>query len=207
MKILALSDQVETRIYSPLLKQSFEDVDLVIGCGDLPYEYLEYVVTMLNVPVCYVPGNHDPKYKPDNPNTYAEGCLNIDQKLVTIRGLHIAGLGGSIRYKPDGENQYTQSQAYERLLPLLGPLTLARLRGQRLDLLVTHSPPAGVHDDEDPPHRGLRAINWLITHYHPRYILHGHTMFYKQNLVPNQTVYHGATIINVYPYRVLEIDL
>jgi len=44
----------------------FGDVELVLSCGDLPYYYLEYIVSMLNVPLLYVHGNHDapPEYQP-----------------------------------------------------------------------------------------------------------------------------------------------
>jgi hypothetical protein len=66
MKILALSDKVIPFIYSPLARQRFADVDLVIGCGDLPYYYLEYVLTVLNY-LYYVRGNHDhtQEYSPE----------------------------------------------------------------------------------------------------------------------------------------------
>ena len=38
--------------------------DLVIGCGDLPFDYLEYLVSRLDVPLLYVPGNHDASLVP-----------------------------------------------------------------------------------------------------------------------------------------------
>jgi len=60
VKILAISDQVIDRMYSLLPSGHFKDVELILGCGDMPYSYLEYIVTMLNVPMYYVPGNHDP---------------------------------------------------------------------------------------------------------------------------------------------------
>ena len=47
MKILALSDEVVPWIYSPTLRERCGDVGLIVGCGDLPYYYLEYVVTVL----------------------------------------------------------------------------------------------------------------------------------------------------------------
>ena len=40
MKVLSLSDKVVSFIYGPQVKCRFKDVDLVIGCGDLPYYYL-----------------------------------------------------------------------------------------------------------------------------------------------------------------------
>jgi uncharacterized protein len=51
MKILAISDVELDIIYSPLITRRFKDVDLVIGCGDLPNYYLEYVISMLNRPL------------------------------------------------------------------------------------------------------------------------------------------------------------
>jgi hypothetical protein len=105
MKILSVSDQIEERLYSPLLKQSFQDIDLIVGCGDLPYPYLEFLLCILNVPLLYVPGNHDPQRVENNAKTRVEGGINLDLKTVKIKGLIFAGIGGSIQYRPDGVNQ------------------------------------------------------------------------------------------------------
>jgi hypothetical protein len=75
-----------------------------------------------------------------------------------------------------------------------------------LDILITHSPPAGVHDDSDPTHRGLRAINFLLKWAKPRFMLHGHTMFYRQNLESHITRYESTDVMNVYPFRIFELD-
>ena len=60
MKILAVSDQVVERLYSLVPQGHFTGVEMILGCGDLPYSYLEFIVSMLNVQMLYVPGNHDP---------------------------------------------------------------------------------------------------------------------------------------------------
>ena len=206
MKILAVSDQVETRLYSPLLREAFSDVDLLIGCGDLPYEYLEYLISSLNVPLLYVPGNHDPGYNPNNPRAQVEGGEHIDGRVVVVKGLTIAGLGGSIRYRPGSVNQHTQTGMYFRALRLLPRLTVNRLRaGRGADILVTHSPPKGIHDDVDPAHTGLQAINTLISLFKPRYVLHGHTHNYRGNLLDPRTQAGATLVINVFPYTTLEI--
>jgi Icc-related predicted phosphoesterase len=206
MKILAISDQVEERLYSPTVKIFFNDVDLLIGCGDLPYEYLEYLLCVLNVPLVYVPGNHDPVYAENNPRSRVEGGSNIDLKSMRIKGLLVAGLGGSIRYRPDGVNQYSQNEMYLRSLLLFFPLLWNRIRfGRAADILVTHSPPAGIHDDNDRAHSGLRAINMLMTLFKPRYLLHGHTYFYRRNLVIPSTQVGETTVINIFPYHVIEL--
>lgn len=207
MKILAVSDQVVERMYTLAGQGHFRDVGLVLACGDLPYEYLEYLVSTLNVPLYYVPGNHDPVYDADRELTHVEGGSNLDLHCINICGLLIAGFGGSIRYRPDGVNQYTQAQAYGRALRLLPGLLWNRaLFGRPPDILITHSPPFAVHDEPTQAHRGLKAINWLVRWMPPRYLLHGHTHFYRQNLEPAVTQAGRTTIMNVFPYKVIEIQ-
>ncbi len=206
MKILAVTDEIVERIYSLASSGHFANVELVLSCGDLSYTYLEYLVTVLSVPLCYVPGNHDPIYDPRWDNSRAEGCKNIDGRVVRVRGLSLAGLGGSPRYRPEGVNQYTQFEMTRRVIRLLPSLLWNRLRyGRALDILVTHSPPFGVHDEETRAHRGLHALNWLVGWAKPRYHLHGHVHFHRRNLVPSTTSLGPTQVVNVYPYRLIEI--
>jgi Icc-related predicted phosphoesterase len=206
MKILAVSDQVENRLYSPRLREAFSDVDLLIGCGDLPFDYLEYMISCLDVPLLYVPGNHDPAYNPNQALAHVEGGTNIDRRVIRIKGLAIAGLGGSIRYRPGVANQYTQKEMYLRALPLLPRLGRERIRGRRgVDILVTHSPPKGIHDDADSAHTGLEAINLIMQLFRPRYLLHGHTHNYRGNLLDPRTQAGETMVINVFPYATIEI--
>jgi len=207
MKILALSDQVVERLYTLASSGYLRDVKMIIGCGDLPYSYLEYLVSVLNVHLYYVPGNHDPEYIPIDKTTYAEGGINIDLKVARMKGLMIAGLGGSIRYLPEGYNQYTQMEMYLRMTRLLPQLIWNQLRyGRMLDVLVTHSPPFKIHDDDSQAHKGLRALNHLIRWARPGYHLHGHIHFYHGNLAPSETMCGATHIINVFPYRVIEVS-
>ena len=62
-KILAVTDQVVDSLHSPNVKNRFGDVDLIISCGDLPYGYLDYLVTVLGKPLYFVHGNHDRDYE------------------------------------------------------------------------------------------------------------------------------------------------
>lgn len=214
MKILALSDEVAEGIYAPTLKQKYGMVDLVLGCGDLPFFYLEFIVNALDVPVFYVPGNHDRKeqYLADGRTAYrAEGCTDIDGLTAstpvaasTGQPLLLAGLGGCLRYNDSGQHQYTQQAMFNRAYRLAPRLFLNRLRyGRYLDILVTHAPPHGIHDRPTQAHTGLNAFIWLMNTFKPRYLLHGHTHLYRQD-VPTVTRYASTDVINVYPYRVLE---
>lgn len=206
MKILAISDMVVERLYTTKVAEHFRDVELVLGCGDLPYDYLEFLVTSLNVPLLYVPGNHDPAYAENNPASHAEGCEHMDREVRSVKGLNIAGLGGSIRYRPGSPNQYTQSQMYSRISSFIPKLLWFLPRhGNVLDILIAHSPPRGIHDDNDQAHTGFSAFRDFISTFKPRYFLHGHTMVYKCNIETPITKVGTTTVINVYPYRLLEI--
>jgi Icc-related predicted phosphoesterase len=206
LKILAVSDMVVDHLYSTQVAERFRNIELILGCGDLPYEYLEFLVTSLNKPLLYVPGNHDPAYDRKKEATHAEGGENLDREIRTVKGLNIAGFGGSIRYRPGSPNQYTQSQMYSRISTFVPKLLwYLPLHGNVLDIMIAHSPPRGIHDDDDQAHVGFSAYIDFIRTFKPRYFLHGHTMVYKGNIVSPVTNVGTTSVINVYPYRIIEI--
>lgn len=207
MKILVVSDEVVERLYSLCASGHFHEVELILGCGDLPYPYLENLLTFLNVPLYYVPGNHDPVYNPENPLAHAEGGSNLDLKSAIFKTFLIGGFGGSVLYRPDGTNQYSQTEAYLRAFRMLPRLLLNRLRhGRALDILITHSPPFGIHDEDSEAHQGLKAINWLLSVASPRYHFHGHTHFHRRNLSPSETTLGVTRIINIFPYKLIDVS-
>lgn len=207
MKILAVSDEVVERLYTLCLNGHFNDIDLLLGCGDLPYPYLENLLTLLNKPLFYVPGNHDPVFNPDNKLAHAEGGVNVDLKVVRFKTYLIGGFGGSIRYRPDGTNQHSQTEAYWRAVRMWPRLWLNRSQyGRSLDILITHSPPFGIHDEDSKAHQGLKAINWLLRVAQPRYHFHGHTHFQRRNLSPSNSVQGLTKIVNVFPYQIIDVS-
>ncbi len=207
VKILAVSDEVVERLYSLCTSGHFSEIELILGCGDLPYPYLENLLTFLNIPLFYVPGNHDPTYNRDNSLAYVEGGSNLDLKLIRYKKFLIGGFGGSIRYRPNGTNQYTQAEAYFRAFRLLPQLMLNKISyGRFLDILITHSPPFGIHDEETQSHQGLKAINWLIRITQPRYHFHGHTHFHRRNISPSETTQDLTKIVNIFPYKIIEVS-
>ena len=198
---------VVDRLYSTQVAERFHDIEMILSCGDLPYEYLEFLVTSMNVPLLYVPGNHDPAYDEKIPSARAQGGDYLDGKVKSVKGLNIAGIGGSIRYRPGVPNQYTQSQMYSRMSSFIPRLLWYLPRhGNILDILIAHSPPRGIHDDDDRAHVGFSVFRDFILTFKPRYFLHGHTLVYKGNILPPITMVGTTTVINVYPYRILEID-
>ena len=53
MQFLTVSDEVVPAIYSLNIKERFQSIQAILGCGDLPPYYLEFIVTMLAKP-CFM---------------------------------------------------------------------------------------------------------------------------------------------------------
>lgn len=207
MKILTVSDEVVPQIYHASARERFEDIDLVLGCGDLPPSYLEFIVSSLDVPCFYVPGNHDgqPEHT-DYGKTliHPPGCVNLDGKVRCWNGLVLGGLGGSLWYN-GGPHQYSQRRMFARVYLLLPRLLwYRRLNGYGLDILMTHAPPAGINDGVGP-HAGFAALRWLIERYPPRYLIHGHVHRNYRMGSGFETQVGATTVINTSGYRILEI--
>jgi hypothetical protein len=211
-RILAVADEVDEAFYGDRLTRIRPDV--VIGCGDLPFDYLEYLVSRLDVPLLYVPGNHDPSLKPPDttwtplrftgaPAPGPLGCIDIDGRVSEVHGFRIAGLGGSLRYR-EGPNQYTQGQMSRRALRLEVALRLKLARrGRKLDVLVTHAPPFGAAEAQDAAHVGFVAFHRLIRTFRPALALHGHVHPYGHAVTERQI---GPTrVVNVIASRLVEI--
>lgn len=197
MRILAIADIEEKALWDYFRKDRVGDVQLIISCGDLKVEYLDFLVSMLNVPLLYVPGNHDTALAIDPPGF----GICIDDSLYDCNGLRILGLGGSMRYKL-GPLMYTEKEMSARIRKLGGRLSL--LNG--CDLLVTHAPAAGYGDMEDQAHLGFECFNDLMERYHPKYMLHGHVhTSYGHNRQTDFEHPSGTKIMNVCGYRILDI--
>jgi Icc-related predicted phosphoesterase len=211
MKILSVSDKVEQLLYSPALKRLYGDVDLVLGCGDLPFYYLEFIVTMLGGPLFYVIGNHAnavrKRYAAEEEWQYPGGCTNLDERVVRYKNLIVAGLEGSMRYNNNPYFQYTEREMTAKVWRLVPALLFNRLRyGRYLDVLITHAPPYQIHDHEDPCHTGFRVFRTFMKRFRPRYLIHGHVHVYSPT-EPTESVYHETTVLNTYGHRTLEIDV
>ncbi len=209
MRILAVSDRVMDKLYSGQARQLFPDVDLLIGCGDLPFYYLDFLTSAIDAPLVYVRGNHDdaPQYGADGTEWRGvRGGVNIHGRIAVRRGLILAGLQGSMRYKAHADYMYSESEMRVVVAQMVPRLLWNRQRvGRALDVLVTHSPPFGIHDRPDLPHTGFKVFLTFLRLFRPRYHLHGHIHVYRQDEVV-QTRHEETDVINVYPYKLLDID-
>ena len=196
MRVLTVSDRVEPVLYNQLDRPQFEGVELILACGDLPPEYLSFLAAKLDVPLYYVRGNHDLRYKAKAP----QGCINLDSDLVQFGGKIILGLEGSGWYS-GGPYQYTENQMrwkIQRLRPHIW------WKGG-VDIIMTHAPPRHIHDAEDRCHRGFKSFRWLINKYSPQYFIHGH--IHAHFIDPSQriTVVNHTKVINSYGYHLFDV--
>lgn len=199
MKVLLVSDVEEKRLWdnwSDRTVESLSDVRLVLSAGDLDPNYLEFLVTMLNVPLVYVRGNHDGRYEAEPPG----GCIDADGRIVEVecspaadaggaagpgdrRVVRIAGLGGSMRYKKS-DNMYTERQMAGRVRAIERSILTRNLKDGLLgnqdpdrpafDILLTHAPACGYGDLDDLPHSGFECFNTLLDKYRPQLHCYGH---------------------------------
>ena len=196
MRILAISDVPEGWLWERWDRERVAGVDLIISCGDLPATYLEHIVTLANVPLLYVQGNHDTAYDDHAP----EGCVSIDGQLRDFCGLRSMGLGGSIRYN-DEVHGFTEAEMARKAARMA---LLASATGG-VDVIVTHAPLRGYGDLDDLPHRGFEALGRLVERTRPRYLLHGHVHMEYGRIERVREHPCGTTIVNACGSYVLDI--
>ncbi len=196
MKILAIADEESPALWDHYMPGRLNGYDLILSCGDLKADYLTFLVTMGHARLLYVHGNHDGSYEVKPP----EGCDCIDDQLVVYNGVRILGLGGCLRYH-DGPYQYTEKAMRRRI----ARLRFALRRAGGVDIVITHAPPKGLGDREDPAHMGFEALRDLIDRWHPSYLLHGHVHLRYDHSLPREQVCGDTRIINVSERFVLEI--
>lgn len=198
MKILAIADTEERCLWECFRKERFEGVDLILSAGDLDPDYLEFLVTVINKPLIYVRGNHDDRYARHAPG----GCICVEDSVYVYRGVRIAGLGGSMRYR-DGANMYTEREMAKRVRKLSRKVKMVG----GCDILLTHAPAAGVGDLDDLPHRGFECFNTALESWNPDYMVHGHVhQCYGHDFQRERQHACGATIINASGYTQFELD-
>ena len=196
MKILAVSDEESKYFWDHYRPGKLDGIDLILSAGDLKSEYLSFLVTMANRPLLYIHGNHDGNYEKKPP----DGCECIENRLVVVNGVRILGLGGSRRYN-NGQHQYTNRQMERRIARLRWKL----YRAGGVDIVLTHSPPAGVGDAEDVAHMGFDAFLPLMEKYKPAYLVHGHVHKSYSPSFTRERQYASTTVINASGYHIFEL--
>ena len=235
MKILCVSDYVDPLIYNQNVKDVYSDVDLILCAGDLPMDYIDFIVSVFNKPTYFVFGNHDLKeyhlYHKDSRLDNLHLVKNYEQAIhghgATYLGfkafanenllvedpntgrktpLLIAGASGTSRYN-NGLCQFTDSQMKFKLLKLVPKLIYNKLKyGRYLDIFMTHASPRHIHDHEDPCHIGFECYNWFLQRFKPVYMVHGHIHLYD---LREERIgkYYDTTVVNAYAHYVIELPM
>ena len=61
MNILCVSDLIDPLIYTTSAHKNFPEIDLILCAGDLPMDYIDFIVSVFNKPTYFIFGNHDLK--------------------------------------------------------------------------------------------------------------------------------------------------
>lgn len=208
LRVLAVSDVVQSRLYNNDVLSWLPKIDLIISCGDLPPYYLEFLVSTLDVPMFHVCGNHcylphDIATKRHSSSAYP-GLFDLNGRLTEYKGLLLGGIEGSPNYN-NGPHQYSDQSTELNLLRMVPGMAHNKVRaGRYLDILVTHAPPRGIHDNSDRAHMGWAALPGFIDRFKPSLLLHGHTHRYNP-MLPLRTRRGNTEVINTYGHVFLEL--
>jgi Icc-related predicted phosphoesterase len=175
----------------------------------LPYYYLEYVTNALDVPLFFVRGNHDHvvEYSTEgHQRTRPHGGVDLHRRNFNHKGMLLAGIQGSLRYR-EGYFMHSQAEMWQFVFQLVPVFLHNRMvNGRFVDVFISHAPPAGIHDQPDLPHHGIKAFRWLIDVFQPAYFFHGHIHVYNPNSV-TETRLGDTLVINTYGFNEIELEL
>ena len=198
MRFLIVGDTVDPQLYDHFRRDRFPDsIDAIFSVGDLPTWYLSYLTSVFNAPLFYVRGNHDAHFQ-----SPPECAFNIHGKVTNLKGLTIIGFEGAMHHQQGSDVEYTERQ----MRAIWRKMAWRFLLGRKIDIVLTHAPPFGIHDGEDPGHKGFLTFSRIIQKFKPRYLIHGHTHLsygLKQNRID---IVNDTTVINGYGFHILEID-
>ncbi len=161
LRIMFIADTHDTLYYHKEMQEYIKtepNIDLYLLLGDhSAWECDFFRDNIPNDKLFGIVGNHDPWERLANSN-----ITDINKKVITVKGISIAGLAGSMKYKDGNYGMYTQEEAME----IVENLPVA-------DILITHDKPYLV-EENDYVHNGLKAITYYLYKNKIPYHIHGH---------------------------------
>ena len=165
IRLLAASDEADPALDHERNRSQLGAIDAVIGCGDLPADYLAFLSDAFRAPLVRVLGNHD-RLEVDA-ETGVLVAEPVQAGVVRVCPVPIIGLSW-----PGSPPRRSELTAWRQSLGL----ALAGSRGRRPSIIASHIPPGGAGDvAADGYHRGSPAYRWLLDRLRPPLWLHGHT--------------------------------
>ncbi|CAM4415498.1 metallophosphoesterase family protein [Palleronia rufa] len=168
MRILAVSDLHLDAAAADALLSAAPAADLILAAGDFAdnhrglARYMDRLAPLADRMIC-VPGNNET----ESALRDATAATVLHGQTTRAHGLAIAGLGGGVPPLPPqpwGSWDLSEDQARTALDPIDGA-----------DILITHSPPAGLGDNHASLGRiGSTAIKDALLRLAPRLAVFGH---------------------------------
>ncbi|MCK9582798.1 MAG: metallophosphoesterase [Endomicrobiales bacterium] len=228
MNILSVSD-IPSRALEALVLRSPEElkkIDLIISCGDLEKEYLEFLVDGIDRDILFVFGNHEYRWDREDYFGYEKQSEISEKKVATVKriagatdlharveernGYIFVGFGGSILYN-GGKNQFSEKEMEKIVSRAIIKVRLEQFKMALLRkkvkgvVVISHAAPFGINDQSDPAHIGFKCFNDFMKYVSPTLWLHGH--IHLQDMYQNQIAHSGSTtVLNTYGHKFIKID-
>ncbi|MBP3359746.1 MAG: metallophosphoesterase family protein [Clostridia bacterium] len=164
---------------------NIEEYDLCIVLGDVSTYELDKITELVPInKIIALRGNHD------RFDVYHKhGITNINGKVYTCKGIRIAGIEGSNRYKNEKYPLYTHYES----------LKLAYDMPQKADILISHDC-IFTESKYDKAHEGMAGLSYYVYKNNVMYHIHGHIHKSYRSNYPN-----GTEEISVYGCEYIEI--
>lgn len=167
-----------------LKKLNSTNFDICITLGDISGNDFEIIKKYIPINKIYgIVGNHDSLDALEQ-----KGITNINGKVIECKGIKIAAIMGSNRYKNGDYGMLTQEECLE-----------LEQNMDKADILISHDK-AYVYDRHDNVHDGLKGITDYIYRNHIPLHIHGHLHEEYE-----ETLKNGTKSICLYQIKVLEI--
>jgi Icc-related predicted phosphoesterase len=161
------------------------NADVCLLLGDFSVRDLQIIKDRVtNIPIYGVLGNHD------GFDLYEHcGIENIHGKVVEVKGVRVAGIQGSLRYKYSDMPLYTDDESVEIAESM-----------DAADILISHDSPKYLHGTNDFAHSGLHGITRYCEKWSIPLNIHGHHHDPKEFVLDN-----GTRSICCYQVQVVQI--
>lgn len=160
------------------------DYDICLTLGDINNADFEIIKNIIPVEKLYgIVGNHDSINILESNN-----IKNINGQVIECKGVKIAAIMGSNKYKDGNYGMMTQEECL-----------ILEQNMDNADILISHDK-AYVYDRHDNVHDGLKGITDYIYRNHIPLHIHGHLHEEYE-----ETLKNGTKSICVYQIKLLEI--
>lgn len=189
LKILFITDTHNCLAYYEKNNNFFKnlkvtDYDICITLGDVSGEDLKIIKSIIpNEKLFGIVGNHDSRNALETNN-----ITNINGKVIECKGVKIAAIMGSNKYKDGDYGMMTQKECLQ-----------LEQNMDSADILVSHDK-AYIYDRHDNVHDGLKGITDYIYRNHISLHIHGHLHEEFE-----ETLKNGTKSLCLYQVKLLEI--